>query len=68
MSCGSVPSKTTSNFFLTSSLLVPDREPTKFFIRGATTEQSILSVSTVQGTSPAVALYLDEQPVFFWRT
>ena len=37
----------------------------EIFIRGATTEQSILSVSTVQGTSPAVALYLDEQPVSF---
>ena len=37
----------------------------EIFIRGAATEQSILSVSTVQGTSPAVALYLDEQPVSF---
>lgn len=37
----------------------------EIFIRGATTEQSIVSVSTVQGSSPQVALYLDEQPVSF---
>ena len=37
----------------------------EIFIRGATTEQSIVSLSTVQGSSPQVALYLDEQPVSF---
>lgn len=37
----------------------------EIFIRGATTEQSIVSISTVQGSSPQVALYLDEQPVSF---
>lgn len=37
----------------------------EIYIRGAATEQSILSISTVQGSAPAVALYLDEQPVSF---
>ena len=35
------------------------------FIRGATTEQSAITVSSVQGSSPSVALYQDEQPVSF---
>ncbi len=37
----------------------------EIFIRGATTEQSIVSISTVQGSSPQVALYVDEAPVSF---
>jgi len=37
----------------------------EIFIRGAATEQSILSISTTQGSAPPVALYLDEQPVSF---
>ena len=37
----------------------------ELYIRGAATEQSKISVSTVQGSSPAVALYVDEQPVSF---
>jgi len=37
----------------------------EIYIRGAATEQSILSISTVQGSAPSVALYLDEQPVSF---
>ncbi len=35
------------------------------YIRGAATEQSVLAVSSAQGTTPTVALYLDEQPVSF---
>ena len=35
------------------------------YIRGAATEQSKKTVSAIQGSSPAVALYLDEQPVSF---
>lgn len=35
------------------------------FMRGAASEQSALTVSAVQSTSPTVALYLDEQPVSF---
>ncbi|MEE4299734.1 MAG: TonB-dependent receptor [Pseudomonadales bacterium] len=35
------------------------------YIRGSATEQGGTSVSSVNGTSPAVALYLDEQPVAF---
>ena len=37
----------------------------ELYIRGAATEQSRNTVSTIQGSSPAVALYLDEQPVSF---
>jgi len=37
----------------------------EIFIRGAATEQSVLSISTTQGSAPPVALYLDEQPVSF---
>jgi outer membrane receptor protein involved in Fe transport len=35
------------------------------YIRGATTEQSAITVSSIQGSSPSVALYQDEQPVSF---
>ncbi|MFW6092858.1 MAG: TonB-dependent receptor [Pseudomonadota bacterium] len=35
------------------------------YIRGAATEQSVLSISTTQGSAPAVAFYQDEQPVSF---
>lgn len=37
----------------------------EIYIRGAATEQSVLSISTTQGSAPAVALYQDEQPVSF---
>ena len=37
----------------------------ELYIRGAATEQSKKTVSAIQGSSPAVALYLDEQPVSF---
>jgi outer membrane receptor protein involved in Fe transport len=37
----------------------------EIYIRGVATEQSILSISTTQGSAPAVALYQDEQPVSF---
>ncbi|MCY4211860.1 MAG: TonB-dependent receptor [Gammaproteobacteria bacterium] len=37
----------------------------ELYIRGAATEQSKKTVSAIQGASPAVALYLDEQPVSF---
>ena len=37
----------------------------EIYIRGAATEQSKKTVSAIQGASPAVALYLDEQPVSF---
>lgn len=37
----------------------------EIYIRGAATEQSIMSISTTQGSAPPVALYLDEQPVSF---
>ena len=37
----------------------------EIYIRGAATEQSPNSVSSVQGSAPQVALYLDEQPVAF---
>ena len=37
----------------------------ELYIRGAATEQSKITVSSIQGSSPAVALYLDEQPVAF---
>ena len=35
------------------------------YIRGVATEQSNNTVSSVQGSAPSVALYLDEQPVSF---
>ena len=35
----------------------------EIYIRGAATEQSKNTVVAVQGSSPAVALYVDEQPV-----
>ena len=37
----------------------------EIYIRGAATEQTSTTVSSVQGSSPQVALYLDEQPVAF---
>lgn len=37
----------------------------EIYIRGAATEQSVLSISTTQGSAPPVALYVDEQPVSF---
>ena len=37
----------------------------EIFIRGVATEQSKTSVSSVQGSAPQVALYVDEQPVSF---
>lgn len=37
----------------------------EIYIRGAATEQSKNTVSSVQGAAPSVALYLDEQPVSF---
>ncbi len=37
----------------------------EIYIRGVATEQSNNSVSSVQGSAPAVALYLDEQAVSF---
>ena len=37
----------------------------EIYIRGAATEQSSITVSSVQGSAPAVALYQDEQPVSF---
>ena len=37
----------------------------EIYIRGVATEQAKNSVSSVQGSSPAVALYLDEQPISF---
>jgi len=35
----------------------------EIFIRGAATSQTILTLSSVQGLQPSVALYQDEQPV-----
>jgi iron complex outermembrane recepter protein len=35
----------------------------EIFIRGAATSQSIITLSSVQGLQPSVALFLDEQPV-----
>jgi iron complex outermembrane recepter protein len=35
----------------------------EIYIRGAATSQTILTLSSVQGLQPSVALYLDEQPV-----
>ncbi len=37
----------------------------ELFVRGAATEQTALTVSSVQGTAPAVAFYQDDQPVSF---
>ena len=37
----------------------------ELYIRGAATEQSKITISAIQGSSPAVALYLDEMPVAF---
>ena len=37
----------------------------ELYIRGAATEQSSITVSSVQGSAPAVAFYQDEQPVSF---
>lgn len=37
----------------------------EIYIRGVATEQSNNTVSSVQGSAPSVALYLDEQPVAF---
>ena len=37
----------------------------EIYIRGVATEQSNTTVSSVQGSAPQVALYLDEQPVAF---
>jgi len=37
----------------------------EIYIRGAATAQSSITVSSVQGSAPAVALYLDEQPISF---
>ena len=33
------------------------------FIRGAATSQTVITLSSVQGLQPSVAMYLDEQPV-----
>ena len=37
----------------------------EIYIRGAATEQSAITLTSVQGSAPSVALYLDEQPVSF---
>ena len=37
----------------------------EIYIRGATTEQSGVTISAAQGSAPGVALYLDEQPASF---
>ena len=37
----------------------------ELYIRGAATEQSSITISSIQGSAPAVALYQDEQPVSF---
>ena len=37
----------------------------EIYIRGAATEQSKNTIASIQGSSPATALYLDEQPVSF---
>jgi len=37
----------------------------EIYIRGAATEQSSITITSVQGSAPAVALYQDEQPVSF---
>lgn len=37
----------------------------ELYIRGTATDQSAITVSSVQGSAPAVAFYQDEQPVSF---
>ena len=37
----------------------------ELYIRGSATEQTSVTLSTAQGSSPGVALYVDEQPVSF---
>ncbi len=37
----------------------------ELYIRGAATEQSKVTISAIQGSAPAVALYVDEMPVAF---
>ncbi|MEX2496765.1 MAG: TonB-dependent receptor plug domain-containing protein, partial [Woeseia sp.] len=37
----------------------------EIYIRGAATEQSSITITSVQGSAPSVALYQDEQPVSF---
>ena len=37
----------------------------EIYIRGAATEQSKNTIASIQGSSPATALYVDEQPVSF---
>jgi iron complex outermembrane recepter protein len=37
----------------------------ELYIRGAATEQSSITITSVQAAAPAVALYQDEQPVSF---
>ncbi len=37
----------------------------ELYVRGAATEQSSITITSVQGSAPAVALYQDEQPVSF---
>ena len=37
----------------------------EIYIRGAATEQSKNTIASIQGSSPAVALYVDEMPVSF---
>lgn len=37
----------------------------EIYIRGAATEQSALTLTSVQAAAPSVALYVDEQPVYF---
>lgn len=37
----------------------------EIYIRGAATEQSSITITSVQAAAPSVALYLDEQPVGF---
>ena len=37
----------------------------ELYIRGSATEQTSVTISSAQGSSPGVALYVDEQPVSF---
>ena len=50
-----------------SNVVVSGRGPgqREMYIRGAATEQSSITITSVQGSAPAVALYQDEQPVSF---
>ena len=50
-----------------SNVVVSGRGPgqREMYIRGAATEQSFVTITSVQGSAPAVALYQDEQPVSF---